>query len=653
MSRLIPTVLRRGLAQLLPILSAGLCLALLLSGCAGGSHEAVVTDTPAKATAAATDAARIRINSLDDLPVHTYPLNGTLSEMLADDAVMADLRRAVQADIESDLATYLIEDTSTLQGKHQSLATLALAGGDDQRGLAELDQVRALEDKESARLMGGLVARAYVAAKAQAGTGATADQLAAAFGTELRTAVAALPYDVVQDAVKSGKARAEFLSENLLRGMVQSQMEPAAAAMGELTADMAVGVIGIRFAIDTMLALNPVVAAVYGDYLAANQTEKANIWPARDLVLTADQGLQPVVIGIWDSGVDAAALGDRMYVNAAEKIDGTDDDGNGFVDDVNGIAFDFEGRASTDMLHPLGDQAGKLEAVYEYMQGFVDLTAAVDSPAATAVRSRMANIPPEEVGDFMTSLSFGGLYMHGTHVAGIAAAGNPFARILIARITFDYHNPPAAMTVEIAKRLAADYAATTRYFRDHGVRVVNMSWGWSYKEIEGLLEANGVGANAEERSALAREMITILSDGLRQAIAAAPDILFIAAAGNDDNDVEFDVVIPSNFDLPNLMVVGALDQAGDPTSFTSGGRNVKVYANGFQVESTVPGGGTMKMSGTSMASPNVANTAAKLIALDPALTPAQVIARIEAGADAHPDHPEIFRMNAKKSASLD
>jgi subtilisin family serine protease len=264
----------------------------------------------------------------------------------------------------------------------------------------------------------------------------------------------------------------------------------------------------------------------------------------------------------------------------------------------------------------------------------------------------MTNIDASEVGGFMTTLGFGGLYMHGTHVAGIAAAGNPFARILVARITFDYHPTPQAMTVETARRLASDYLATTKYFREHGVRVVNMSWGWSFKEIEGSLEANGVGRNAEERAQMAREMINILSDGLRQAMVDAPGILFVSAAGNDDNDVEFDVVIPSNFDLPNLMVVGALDQAGDPTGFTSGGRNVKVYANGFQVESTIPGGGTMKMSGTSMASPNVANTAAKLIALDPALQPAQVIALIEQGCDAHPDHPEMGRMNAKKSAEL-
>jgi subtilisin family serine protease len=112
------------------------------------------------------------------------------------------------------------------------------------------------------------------------------------------------------------------------------------------------------------------------------------------------------------------------------------------------------------------------------------------------------------------------------------------------------------------------------------------------------------------------------------------------------------VVIPSSFNLPNLMVVGALDQAGDPTSFTSGGENVRVYANGFQVESYVPGGETMKMSGTSMASPNVCNLAAKLITRKSDLKPAEVVLMIEQGSDPHPDHPDILRMNAKRSGML-
>jgi subtilisin family serine protease len=626
------------------LLLAG-ALALLLVGCSShGGKDAPVTE--------AAPAEKIKIQALDDLPAHSYPLDGTVTELLESPQRMEALRKSLRADIESDLATYEITDDATLQGMYQNLAMLDMADRNFDGALQNLDKVAALEDKEASRLMSGLTSRAYIAAKGKVPGNATAEEFANSFRQELKAYVDALPYDVVQDQIKSGKARAEYMNENLLMGMVQAQMEPAAQAMGELSGDLAAGLVGIRYAIDERLALNPVIASVYGEYLAANEVAKKDIWPERDVTLAADLGYAPVVIGIWDSGVDAGVFGGRMFVNGAEKIDGADTDGNGFVDDVHGIAFNLDGVATPEMLHPLGDQNGKLDAVFQYMQGFVDMTSAVDSDAATAVRTRMANIPPGEVGDFMTTLSFGGLYMHGTHVAGIAVAGNPFARILNARITFDYHMTPKAMTMETARRLADAYPATTKYFRDHGVRVVNMSWGWTFKEIEGSLEANGVGDSAEERAKMARAMIDVISAGLKKAMTDAPDILFVTAAGNDDNDVEFDVVIPSSFDLPNLMVVGALDQAGDPTSFTSGGRNVRVYANGFQVESTIPGGQTMKMSGTSMASPNVCNLAAKLITVDPTLTPTQVKEMIVKGADAHPDHPEILRINPKNTLQL-
>jgi len=614
-------------------------LALLLSGFALAADE----DAPAE---------KIKVNSLDELPVHTYPLDGTVTELLELPQKMKALRKQYRADIESDLATYEITDTATLKGFYQSLAMLDLAEMEYKSALARLDQITAMEDKEAARLMGGLTTKAFVAAKEKVRGSATQEKFLAVFGRELEAMLFQLPYRVVQDKVKADKARAEYLSENLLMGVVQSQIEPAAKAMGGLSSDLAAAVIGIRYTLDNRLALNPVIATVYGKYLDANKVEKANIWPQRELILQPGEELEPIVVGIWDSGVDVKVFKDLMFLNVNEKKDGTDTDGNGFIDDVNGIAYDMSGVANTDMLHPLGDQDGKLDAVYKYTQGFTDMTAAVDSPEASAVRTRMKNIPANEVGDFITSLSFGGLYMHGTHVAGIASRDNPFARILVARIAFDYHTIPQAMTVEIASRHAESYAATAKYFRDNGVRVVNMSWGWTYKEIEGSLEANGVGADAAERAAMAKEMIGILKDGLYQAMVDSPDILFVTAAGNDDNDVEFDVVIPSSFNLPNIMVVGALDQAGDPTSFTSGGENVRVYANGFQVESYVPGGETMKMSGTSMASPNVCNLAGKLMARKPELKPSEVVYIIEQGSDTHPDHPDILRMNGKRTGLL-
>jgi subtilisin family serine protease len=90
--------------------------------------------------------------------------------------------------------------------------------------------------------------------------------------------------------------------------------------------------------------------------------------------------------------------------------------------------------------------------------------------------------------------------------------------------------------------------------------------------------------------------------------------------------------VPASLELPNLVTVGAVDQAGDETSFTSYGKTVILDADGYRVESYVPGGTKLKESGTSMASPNVVNLAAKLIALDPKLTPEQTIALMKQGA---------------------
>jgi subtilisin family serine protease len=179
-----------------------------------------------------------------------------------------------------------------------------------------------------------------------------------------------------------------------------------------------------------------------------------------------------------------------------------------------------------------------------------------------------------------------------------------------------------------------------------------MSWGWSLKEIESMLEANGVGSSPEERAALTREIFTIMSDALLRAMRDARNILFVTSAGNSDNDVEFDQMIPSSYELPNLLVVGAVDQAGDPTSFTSQGRNVRLYANGFEVESYVPGGDRMAASGTSMSSPAVVNLAAKILAVEPLMTPEAVIELILEGATPHDGDEDFLLLHPKATMEL-
>ena len=134
-------------------------------------------------------------------------------------------------------------------------------------------------------------------------------------------------------------------------------------------------------------------------------------------------------------------------------------------------------------------------------------------------------------------------------------------------------------------------------------------------------------------------------------IQIASNTLFVTAAGNSDSDTGFLQDVPASLELPNLITVGATNQAGDATTFTSYGKTVVIYADGFHVDSYIPGGRHVKFSGTSMASPAVANLAAKLFAIDPTLTPEKVRALILDGADSSEDGRRKL-MNEKRSVEL-
>jgi len=71
-----------------------------------------------------------------------------------------------------------------------------------------------------------------------------------------------------------------------------------------------------------------------------------------------------------------------------------------------------------------------------------------------------------------------------------------------------------------------------------------------------------------------------------------------------------------------VLTVGAADRDGIEASFSNRGK-VDVLASGVWVETTIPGGSRVPFSGgTSLAAPQVANLAAKLLAVDPTLTTA-------------------------------
>jgi subtilisin family serine protease len=571
--------------------------------------------------------ARQRVETADQLPVHSYPVSGKASDVLNNDVAFAKLTLALQKDLINDLQTYDIEDKSTVRSYYRSLMQIAYLDGRYDEALSYLQKGIALEDKPAAQAMAGLVEQPLIDA-AKAGT-----ESQKVFESEFADRVKKLPYDTVQSAVKLRKAWLELLSPNYLTGMVEQQYDTLAQKTGKIPKVAAMDLVNTHFTIRVVLPHKEFMAQQLRALIAAHHVEKKDIWAERTVTLTDGDHLTPTVIAIWDGGVDPSVFPGRMWINTKEiPNNGRDDDGNGYIDDVYGIGWDWYGKKSIGPLRELHVPRAEIDMYKHYSEGFGDMEASLDTPESTEARKKFSTLPKEEVQAFMDGLTLYGEYAHGTEVAGIALAGNPAGRVMVIREDWAYQQIPPPPNQEWADGWVTMLRESVRYLRDNGARTVNMSWGISAQEIEDDMEASGSGGTMDERHATASRYFTMLNASFMEAIKDAPNVLFVASAGNSNDDARFNQEIPAAFDLSNTMTVGAVDQGGDETSFTSFGK-VDVYANGYHVDSVVPGGDHESGSGTSEAAPQVTNLAAKLLAKYPQLTAVQVKKFIIDGAD--------------------
>lgn len=189
---------------------------------------------------------------------------------------------------------------------------------------------------------------------------------------------------------------------------------------------------------------------------------------------------------------------------------------------------------------------------------------------------------------------------HGTHCAGnIGAAHNGegvagmMANVKIMAIKF--LSDSGSGTSEDAI-LAIDYA--TR----NGAKIMSNSWGGGER-----------------------------SEALKEAIERARDagIVFVAAAGNESSNNDKRDTYPANYDVENVITVGAMEGKGKRSSFSNyGATKVHVFAPGSNIYSTVRGGRYQSMSGTSMATPLVSGAIGLLLSHEPTLTPREVRERV-------------------------
>jgi subtilisin family serine protease len=192
---------------------------------------------------------------------------------------------------------------------------------------------------------------------------------------------------------------------------------------------------------------------------------------------------------------------------------------------------------------------------------------------------------------------------HGTHVAGIIA-GHGNNATGIAGTCWTASVMPIRFMNSQGKGSTSDAVTGLDYAIHQHAKVVNCSFGSSSKS-------------------------TALEDAVKSAESAG--VLLVVAAGNDTQSIDAEPEYPASYTEGNILTVAAIDDTGALASFSNyGAKSVDLAAPGDEIFSTYPTSGYKLLSGTSMAAPMVAATAAMLHAQDSHLTYAQIRSAIKA-----------------------
>jgi len=176
---------------------------------------------------------------------------------------------------------------------------------------------------------------------------------------------------------------------------------------------------------------------------------------------------------------------------------------------------------------------------------------------------------------------------HGTHVAGIIAARRNNRQAISGVAPLSRLTPLRVLASDGSGHLS-DVAAAFDYAGSMGIPVVNASLSGSTGDADSHL--------------------------ILEAVQRHPNTLYVVAAGNSGANLDSQPTTPCVEPAANIICVAASDQVdGRYTTSNWSSSLADIFAPGAKILSIAPGGGTAYKSGTSMAAPLVAGTAALVI----------------------------------------
>lgn len=358
-------------------------------------------------------------------------------------------------------------------------------------------------------------------------------------------------------------------------------------------------------------------------------------------VLGAISSAQAAKIAVIDSGLDYKhdMIVTNLWTNANEIEDNRDEDGNGYQDDVHGWNFAEQNGKIIDYKY-LGTFSEDPKKFFD-IQGKAFLGQATEAELNWVKEKRSDKKFIQEMGKF-------GNFVHGTHVAGITIRDSKNEAMGIKLIPtevkpfFDGLSKSASGDPEkkwqlleqaftaLAGQQMALLTNIASFAAFHKADVANGSFGTGFNQAK-MISDNAYRviffkkpSEEDSKRAAALFINSLVKEG-QKFVAAAPETLFVFAAGNDGLSNDEFGTSPANIKADNVITVGATYKNEFFAPFSNfGTKMVDIAAPGMLIDSAIPGNDFLKVSGTSQAAPYVANVAAKIKDANPKLKPLEI-----------------------------
>jgi len=569
------------------------------------------------------------IRSEADLPQARFILASLPSKAFTEDAFLRTTLPALKQEAERVLQGFDIKDNAVEDGLRSGLVSIALLQNRPEDASALIRQWRQVATKPQLQAIGLMLDDALAASLTKTGT-PDCQQGAARISDLLK----ANDPSLVRDEALWKLSQTESASALFYGGVVQAEMDPSFVEKQSINLMTGLRLARFRASTDLISSCRVAFTGAVRAWAADPKNSPQDIWAAREPDQSVFAGATPVTVAVWDGGYDPALFPGQLAIDPSEPLDGKDNDGNGVVDDWNGPTYDYHSRPISAPYPPASPKlASQLAFQMALFKGLTDLIFG-DSTAEAEIfgrRSREAG-PADQLSDTVLFEEVS-LRSHGTAVASEIADGAPFVRLYNLFAANCCNTPNSSQDIEASLvRWMQAFRAIGPRMHGANVRIVNISWIETKSEIAADLAQPGSGMTESEADKRADVLFKLIDTGLRDLVKACPDILFVVGAGNSNQTEEILAASPQSIIAPNLIVVGGAGTNGRPTSYTTFGDGVGIYAWSEAVPVRMPGGMKMRMSGTSMAAPLVARAAASMLALNPILKPAQLVEGLKATA---------------------